>query len=474
MRRFEFLFTFIQLPLDFVMLVLAGITAYSLRFSQTITTYRPVLFEDSLPWDKYWPLVLTASLIWIFIFAINGLYHTNPNRKLLKDAVRLFFASATGFALITVYIFFSLQKFDSRFLVLAGTILSFIYVLFGRVFIKGIKILLYKKGLGLRRTVIIGTEKIGIEIKESLERNKGYGYRVIGIYENFNTTNKKELLKLKPNEIILTNPKANEKETLELIDFCNEEHIIFKYSADLFSTISANMPVYTVAGVPIIELKRTNLAGWGSIIKRFFDIFGSILLIILFSPIFIITTLMILIETGRPIIFKNERVGFKNIKFFTLKFRSMHKKDCTGEQFGKIGEEALKKEKELITKQNVKTGPIYKIKNDPRVTSFGHFIRRWSIDELPQFFNVLKGNMSLVGPRPHQQREVEQYEKHHKAVLDIKPGITGLAQISGRSNLNFEEEIKLDTVYMEEWNILLDLIILIKTPFIVIKNTGAW
>ena len=151
----------------------------------------------------------------------------------------------------------------------------------------------------------------------------------------------------------------------------------------------------------------------------------------------------------------------------------MFTKDCTGDQFGGDGEVALKKEEQLIKEQSIKAGPVYKIANDPRVTKVGRFIRRTSLDELPQLINVLKGEMSLVGPRPHQPREVANYEKWHKAVIAIKPGLTGLAQISGRSDLSFDEEVRLDTFYMENWSLFLDFIILIKTPFIVIRHKGA-
>ena len=156
-----------------------------------------------------------------------------------------------------------------------------------------------------------------------------------------------------------------------------------------------------------------------------------------------------------------------------FKFRSMHQKDSTGPQFGESGEKAERKEQELIEKQNTKTGPIYKIKDDPRITSFGRFIRRWSIDELPQFFNVFKGNMSIVGPRPHQPREVEQYKSQYPTVFVLKPGVTGLAQISGRSDLSFEEEMQLDILYTEKWSLLQDFVIFIKTPFIVFKKRKA-
>ena len=150
----------------------------------------------------------------------------------------------------------------------------------------------------------------------------------------------------------------------------------------------------------------------------------------------------------------------------------MYKKDCTGEQFGEGGLHAEELEQELIKKRSVRVGPIYKIKDDPRVTPFGRFLRRWSLDEVPQFFNVLKGEMSVVGPRPHQPREVAN-EKGHRHVLVIKPGITGLAQISGRSDLSFEEEVRLDVFYIEKWRLLLDIIICLKTPFVLFRKRRA-
>jgi lipopolysaccharide/colanic/teichoic acid biosynthesis glycosyltransferase len=156
------------------------------------------------------------------------------------------------------------------------------------------------------------------------------------------------------------------------------------------------------------------------------------------------------------------------------KYCSMYQKDSTGVQFGDAGQAALAREEELIKLHNTRTGPIYKIGNDPRVTPFGRWLRRWSIDELPQFFNVLKGDMSLVGPRPHQPREVDAYQPHHRRVLAIRPGITGLAQISGRSDLSFEDEVRLDTWYIENWSPALDLYILLKTPFAVLYRKGAY
>ncbi|MFA6547840.1 MAG: sugar transferase [Candidatus Magasanikbacteria bacterium] len=472
MKRFELTFAFLQVPIDYLALVLAGFTAYSLRFAGFVTAIRPVIFN--LSWPKYWPTVFVVAAVWIVIFAFSGLYSSNPNRKLTNELNRVFFACATGFAAITIFVFFTLQKFDSRFLVLAGWILSVIYVFATHIFMRLLKILCYRLGIGLRRTVIIGSQNIAETITDTLEEKPYMGYKIVACLKHFDATKLAELKTQRLDEIIFTDPKANESDTMSAIDFANENHITFKYSADLFATISSNMTMSTIAGVPIVELRRTRLSGWGRISKRILDIIGSIILMILFSPLYLLVTIVILLETGRPIIYKNERVGQEGKKFFTYKFRSMYQKYCTGAQFEKQNSRALSFEQQLIKEKSEKNGPVYKIKNDPRITPFGRFIRRFSLDELPNFFNVLKGDMSLVGPRPHQPREVNKYEKWHKTLFAIRPGITGLAQISGRSDLNFDEEARLDIFYIEHWSFFIDLIILIKTPFVVLKNKGAW
>lgn len=471
MKRFELFFLFLQLPIDFLMIALSGATAYFLRFSKTVTAIRPVVFN--IPWERYWPILLIATAGWIVIFAFSGLYNTNPNRKLAGDFTKIFLACSTGFAGITMYVFFALQRFDSRFLVAVTWLFSIIYVSLGRLIVRGIKSMLFRQGLGLKKTVLIGSTAIAETIMATFKNEPRLGYAAAGRFGHFDDTAEKTLLSHLPDEIIFTDPKAHEAEALRAVAFANQHHLVFKYSADLFATIATNMAVSTIAGIPIIELRRVRLTGWGRIMKRLVDIIGSSLLLIICSPIFLIIALAILLGTSRPVIYKNERVGHYGKKFFTLKFRTMYQKYCTGPQFGAEGLEALKLEAELIKTQNSKTGPIYKIKNDPRLTPLGRFLRKYSLDEIPQFWNVLKGEMSLVGPRPHQPREVAGYEKQHTILFAIRPGITGLAQISGRSNLTFEEEAKLDAFYVENWSLYLDLIILVKTPFIVLKRTGS-
>jgi len=474
MKRSELILMFIQLPLDFILLIFAGITAYLVRFMPSVTQIRPVQF--GYEFEAYIPIAVGVAVGWIIIFALAGLYTTDPNRKLANDLSRIVLACSTGLAAITIFIVLRGELFHSRFIMLAAWIFAIVFIIAGRVFMRIVKAILYRLNIATKQVVVIGSGNISQIISKTLQSRKGLGYFVRADFPRFTRNTQKEIEKLhsksRIDEIIFTNPKAREEEALEIVEFCTEHHITFKYSADLFSTYVVNMGVSSIAGVPLVEMKPTKLDGWGRIIKRIFDFIGSIILIIVTSPIMLIVAIATLIESGSPTIFKNERVGLDGELFDTLKFRTMHKKFCIGKQF-RNSKKALELEQELIEKQSIKKGPLYKIKDDPRITTVGKFLRWSSLDELPQLFNVLSGTMSLVGPRPHQPREVEKYEGKHKVVHAIRPSITGMAQISGRSDLSFEEEIRLDTFYMEHWSFLMDTIILLKTPFVLFRKRRA-
>ncbi|MBF8280963.1 MAG: Bac transf protein [Candidatus Magasanikbacteria bacterium] len=474
MKRSELIFTALLLPIDFLALLAAGALAYFLRFAPLIVGVRQVRF--TLTFEQFFPVVALTALGWMIIFALNGLYSIDPNRKFAAELSKIFFGSAVGLAAITIYSFFRAELFNSRFIVLAAWALAIITVSLGHLLVRLLKLALASRGIGTRHVVVIGADKLTDYFLKTLRDRKALGYTVTAHYPIFNEAVRNEILKLHEklgvDEIILTSPKKTEEETLAVMDFCDEHHFGFKYSADLFSTFAPHLSVSTIADIPVVEFKKTALDGWGKIVKRVIDIFVSGVLLIILSPVLLIIALIIKIESGSPVIFKNERVGEQGKIFNALKFRTMLQKFSIGKQFPESAE-ALKYEKELIEKQSIKVGPIYKIKNDPRVTKFGKILRRWSLDEWPQLWNVLKGQMSLVGPRPHQTREVEKYERRHKRVHTIKPGITGMAQISGRSDLEFEEEIRLDTFYMENWSLLMDAFILLKTPWAVIRGRKA-
>ncbi|KKU13420.1 MAG: Undecaprenyl-phosphate glucose phosphotransferase [Candidatus Magasanikbacteria bacterium GW2011_GWC2_45_8] len=464
----KFIFTVSHVPMDYLMLLGAGASAYGLRFTKFFTNIKPIQFN--LAWRAYWPSMMIVALVWIIFFALSGLYKINPNRKLANDISRVFFACSTGLAAITIFIFFRGELFNSRFIVLAGWMLALVFVCAGRILMRALKSFLFSLGIGVRRVALIGSDHITTILKNALESRKTLGYRIVAHHAEFNEETQNHLLQLINHggldEIILTNPKADRDEATAVIEFCENHRLTFKYSADLFATYMSNIGITTVAGIPVVELYKTRLRGWGRVYKRTMDIIGAFILIIITSPLMLISALAVLFETGFPLIYPNERVGENDLHFRALKFRSMYKKYCTG--MGNASADTF--EENLIKKQNSKTGPVYKIKNDPRVSRVGAFLRATSFDELPQLFNVLKGDMSLVGPRPHQPREVAGYAMHHRRVLNIKPGLTGMAQISGRSDLAFEEEVRLDTFYLEHWSLIIDLVILIKTPFILFKK----
>lgn len=455
------------------MIVLAGVSAYYIRYAQFFQELRPVIFN--LQFGGYIKIVLLIALLWLIIFAFSGLYNIKGSRRLAQEIFRVILACSTGFMLIVILIFIRRELFDSRFIVLAGWILSIIYISFSRSLIRLIQRALFKYGIGVHQVVLVGNSKTTDNLIYYFSSKKSSGYEVVKRFRDFSIETANELtefLKTKEvDEIIQSDPNLSKPEILRLYDFADEHHLTFKYAADLLGAKVLKTEVREMSGIPIVEVKKTPLDGWGRIIKRIFDIILAVCLIIIFSPIMIFFALLIKLDSRGPVFYKNERVS-KNGIFKLFKFRSMQAQHCVGKEYG--DDSALKYEKELISRQDTKHGePIYKIANDPRLTGVGKFIRRWSVDELPQFFNVLAGNMSLVGPRPHQPREVARYEHHHKKVMSIKPGITGLAQISGRSDLSFEDEVRLDTYYIENWSMLLDLSILLRTPLAVIKERKA-
>ena len=473
MKRSELFFSFFIVPLDFAMIVLAGISAYYIRYTEFFQRFRPIIFD--LEFYGYIKIVLLIALFWLVIFALAGLYNIKGAKKLVKEIYRVILACSTGLMLIVVLIFIRRELFDSRFIVLAGWVLAIIYISIARGLIRLVQRGLFKYGIGVHKVILVGNSKTTDNLIHEFSSQKNSGYEVVKRLRDFNIDTAQELAEFlksrQIDEIIQSDPNLTKAETLRLYDFTDEHHLIFKYAADLLGAKVLKTEVAEVAGIPIVEVKKTPLDGWGRIVKRIFDIIAAIFFIIFFSPIMVVAALFVKLDSRGPIFYKNERVSKTGV-FKLFKFRSMQIQHCVGQEYG--DDSALKYEKGLIEKQNTKQGePVYKIADDPRLTRVGKFIRRYSIDELPQFFNVLAGNMSLTGPRPHQPREVARYEHHHKKVMSIKPGITGLAQISGRSDLSFEDEVKLDIYYIEDWSLLFDLAILLRTPLAVFKGRKA-
>lgn len=467
MKRTELIFSFLLVPLDFLMFVLAGITAYQLRFSNLSTGIRPVIFNLTL--GNFLPILFAISFAWSIVFALAGLYRMRSTQGRVKEFYAVVQASALGMVLIMATIFFSGELFNSRFIVLAGWLFAILYVTVARLLIRVIQRQYLKSGVGTHKVVLIGDSKSADILMAKFSSEKAVGFEVVKRLNDFSMESAQELREFmngrEVDEVIQADPNMGKAETVRLYDFAYEYHLTFRYVADLLDAKVLKTEVTEIAGLPVVEVIKTPLEGWGRIIKRFFDIIGSLILIILSSPITILAVLAIKLDSRGPVLFSVRddgtpvyRVGQGGRLFRYFKFRSM-----------RPGTDSMRY-KELATQDLRGGSPLVKIKDDPRVTRVGKFIRRWSIDELVEFFLVLKGDMSLVGPRPHLPEEVAKYEQAHKKVLTIKPGISGMAQVSGRSDLSFEEEVKLDTYYIENWNLLLDLSILLRTPFAVLRS----
>ncbi len=263
-------------------------------------------------------------------------------------------------------------------------------------------------------------------------------------------------------QVYIMHRKTDLVDIQEYIDVCLDMGVSVRIIVKLFQAHGAQRYVSSVGTYPVVTYHRVCLDEASKAMKRIIDIIGSVVGIVLFSPIMLVTAIAIKLESKGPVIFKQKRAGINGSTFMMYKFRSM----C-------VDAEELK---EKLREQNeVKDGMMFKIKDDPRITKVGKFIRKTSIDELPQFFNVLLGNMSLVGTRPPTLDEVAKYERTHWRRMSIKPGITGMWQVSGRSQItDFDEIVELDTIYIDNWSIWYDFKIMIKTVLSLLKRKGAY
>lgn len=258
-------------------------------------------------------------------------------------------------------------------------------------------------------------------------------------------------------EIVSLDSDFSKTELEEIFDVARTYGIAYRYADRFLLSESRRTRVSFLAGVPLVEVVSIGLGPWGRVMKRAFDIFASAFLILALSPLLVTVALAVWLSDFHPPVYRSVRVGRLGRTFPMFKFRSM-----------RPDADALKAK--LMKKNERVDGPLFKIENDPRITKIGRFLRRFDIDELPQLFNVLLGDMSLVGPRPHLPDEVKKYEESQKRVLTLKPGITGMAQVNGRHRNSFDDEVRFDVFYIENWSIALDLKILLKTIAVVVSK----
>ncbi len=459
---------------DALLINLAIAAAYWLRYiDQRIV---PLDEFNYVPYSEYvpWALFLTVALL--LTFKYDGLYSARRGASWLDRVVTVFNGTLIGIAAMVVAFFFYRPTFYSRLMFgFAGVFIVIVLALF-RLALGFVLARLRRRGLGVERLLIVGVGERGRALMRTIVARPELGYRVIGFLDDDPalqstaigrfpalgpTSNLPRVLnECKPDEVIVALPADRHQQILSILDECEKHKARVKIVPDLFELSLNRVAVDDINGIPLIGVRDVSIRGWNYAVKRGIDIVFSLIGLIVTAPLFLLIALAIKLDSPGPVFLKQVRVGRGGKPFVCYKFRSMR--------------EGADNEVQQLTELNEASGPIFKIKNDPRRTRIGRFLRRTSLDELPQAFNVLRGEMSLVGPRPPLPREAAQYEEWHKKRLEVAPGMSGLWQVSGRSLLTFDEMVMLDLFYIENWSLALDLKILLRTVPSVLLADGAY
>jgi exopolysaccharide biosynthesis polyprenyl glycosylphosphotransferase len=376
---------------------------------------------------------------------------------------------------LILFIFAFKYQFVSRLFIGAFLIIDFIILCLGRGAIRLFAHYVRKRGLNYRRLLIVGTGQRALRIVEKIKENAHWGLRVEGFIDKDpslvgeNKEGVKVIGTLKNidqilrewviDEVIFSVPRKWLDEIEEPILACEELGIQARLAADLYNPVIGRISLGELEGIPLLTLSTTPQHMGKLFVKRFLDSAISSVTMIILSPVLLATAIAIKIDSSGPILFRQKRVGLNGRLFTLYKFRSMV--------------EDAEKMQESIEGLNEMSGPVFKVRDDPRLTRVGRFIRKFSIDELPQLFNVLKGDMSLVGIRPPVPEEVEEYEAWQRRRLSMRPGITCIWQVSGRNKVDFDQWMKMDLSYIDNWSLTMDFKLLLKTLPAVLFTRGA-
>lgn len=461
---------------DFLALVAAFVGAYILRVSVSNV---PIAYQ--VPARMYLTIFLVVLPFWILIFALLGLYNNSIYEKRFIEFGRLLIGSFVGLLFVIFINFLSAEPlFPAKLVPIYGFGLGFLFLLMFRNIARMVRTELFAFKVGLNHVVIVGDTTMTVELIDSLANSRESGYKILAViagkravgshqtipvYQQFETA--LGHIQEPIHTIIQTQLYSDEVRNRELLAYAQTNHIAFRFVPGNNELFVGNIDVQLFRGsIPVIAIHQTALIGWGRIIKRLFDLTVAGLLLIIASPLMLIIALLIKLSDHGPVFLRQTRLTRFNNEFKVFKFRSMNRTYS-----GLLPEEAFAKMGRPELALTYRQQGDY-LADDPRITAIGTFLRKTSLDELPQLLNVLRGEISLVGPRALVPRDLSVYEKRH-TILAVKSGITGLAQVSGRKNISFEERRKLDIYYVQNWSFWLDLIILAKTFRVIIEQPGA-
>jgi exopolysaccharide biosynthesis polyprenyl glycosylphosphotransferase len=429
--------------------------------------------ENFVAYAEYWPVQLALTALTLGIFHLRGLYNLARGTAWFDEVLSIgagaFYSVGVLFAVIALVRY----PANSRLTFIYAWVLLVVLVALGRSGVRALRALARRRGLGIARVLVVGENSAGRMLMQSIAQQPHLGYRVAGfvaLTEGPDFGRFKRLGTIDDignvcalhaiDEVIIALPAAFHREILGVRDHCQRDGLRFKIVPDLYELSLNRVDLDAINGIPLLSVKAAAIHGWNQLVKRALDVLLAAWGLTLFAPLWLVIALAIRLESPGPVLFRQERVGRDESRFVLLKFRSM-----------RADADQVVQE---LWQYNEASGPLFKMRQDPRLTRVGRVLRRWSLDEWPQLWNVLRGDMSLVGPRPPLPREVDQYEPWHRRRLDAAPGLTGLWQVSGRSELSFDEMVMLDLYYIENWSLGLDLRILLRTIPAVFRGGGAF
>jgi exopolysaccharide biosynthesis polyprenyl glycosylphosphotransferase len=435
-----------------------------------------MLHDSSEPLKRYAITLLIAIPLWCLTLYANGIYLSMRTRSyleilwaIIKSAVLTFLATATA-------IYFLKHSQTSRlfFLLFAG--FSFGFILLEKTALFMSTHYVRRQGLNARRILVVGTGKRAQEFVKKADGHPEWGFEILGAIDDepgrgVHQVDRLEVIgslddiprifhKDAVDEVVFVVPRSRLNSLQDAIHKCETEGVVVTIAVDLFDTLLAKSSVTELDGLPLLHFKTTHAREWELLVKRLFDFAASGLGILILSPFFLVTAILIKATSKGPVFFKQDRLGLSGRKFTLYKFRTM-----------RVGAHDILSG---VADLNDMTTPEFREKKTRWITPIGRLLRKFSLDELPQLFNVFVGHMSIVGPRPTVPDEVEKYKTWQRRRFSMKPGITCLWQVSGRNNIAFEDWMKLDLEYLDNWSLWLDTKILLKTVPVVLFGIGAY
>jgi len=458
---------------DLVVINVAFVLAYWLRY--------PIGFPSRVPAENYVPLrnFLPAELLLTVILAIilpyTGLYRRTRGTPLTAKFSAIFNGTTVSVGLLIVTSYLSRLYAESRGLYLIAWGLIIVLVALNKMLFGALRTWLHRRGVGVENLIVIGASDTGKMMMQHIAAEPGLGYLLLGFLDDmpypdgrfgrFPQLGRVDKLaevieEYEVSEVIIALPSGQHDKAWEIVSRCQEQNVRYKLVPDLFEMSLSTVDVDEIAGIPLIGFREPTIAGPNRVLKRALDVAVASAALVLTLPVWLIVPLAIKLDSRGPVLYRQIRVGRDGKHFSFFKFRSMR--------------EGADEEWHRLRALNETDGPILKIRNDPRLTRIGRILRRTSIDELPQLFNVIRGEMSVVGPRPPLPAEVLQYEPWHHKRLSAAGGMTGLWQVSGRSHLNFDEMVMMDLYYIEHWSLGLDLKIMWRTIPAILTGSGSF